>query len=453
MNFEKRIENFISEHQLLNKQKTVLVAVSGGLDSVALLNFLVENGYKCAVAHCNFHLRGENSDLDTEFVKKLAEKYDITLYINDFDTYAIAEQNRESIEMTARNLRYIWFDELLQNNDFQAVAVAHHQNDNAETILLNLIRGAGIRGLAGIRPKRKKIVRPLLCVTRSDIKTYAQEKGLQWREDLTNSDTKFKRNQIRHKILPEIEQQNPAFVQNMSKFADNIFDTITLYNSVVENFTKQILSENSGIFEIDIKTLLNSPAPKTLLFEILQKFDFQVDIVEEILKNINSQSGKKYFSKNYTIVKDRERLLISENKTLENQQFIIEKDTKNIEQPLKISFEIIDKKDIKSLKVGKNIALFDYDKMDFPLRLRTWQSGDYFKPFGLKGKQKVSDFFVNQHFSLLDKQNTWILLSDNKIMWLVNHRTDGRFKITEKTKKVLKMECYASTSLSDRSNT
>jgi len=441
VNFEKKIENFIAEHQLLDKQKPVLLAVSGGLDSVALLHFLVESGYKCAIAHCNFHLRGESSNLDAEFVKKLAEKYEISLYINEFDTLKVAEQNGESIEMTARNLRYSWFDELLQNNDFQAVVAGHHQNDNAETILLNLIRGAGIRGLAGIRPKKRNIVRPLLCVTRSEIEIYAQEKGLKWCEDLTNSDTKFKRNQIRHKILPEIEQQNPAFVQNMSKFADNIFDAITLYNSAVENFTKQILSESNGIFEIDIKTLLSSPAPKTILFEILQKFDFQADTTDEVFKNINSQSGKKYFSKNYTIIKDREKLLISDNKILESQQFIIEKDTKFIEKPIKISFEVIDVKDIKSLKVGKNIVLFDYEKIKFPLTLRTWQAGDCFQPFGLKGKQKVSDFFVNQHFSLLDKQNAWLLISDEKIMWLVNHRADGRFKITEKTEKVFRIEC------------
>ena len=439
--FETKIENFITEHQLLDKQIDVLVAVSGGLDSVALLNFLVENGYKCAIAHCNFHLRGENSDLDTEFVKKLAKKYHIPLYINEFDTLKIAEQNGESIEMTARNLRYGWFDELLQNNDFQAVVVAHHQNDNAETILLNLIRGAGIRGLAGIRPIREKIVRPFLCVTRSEIMSYAQEKGLQWREDLTNLDVKFKRNQIRHKILPEIEHQNPVFVQNISKFADNIYDAIVLYNSAIESFSKQILSEDNGIFKLDIKTLFTCPAPKTLLFEILQKFDFQANTVDEIFENIYSQSGKKYFSKNYKIVKDRKKLLILKNETVDNQQFIIKQDTKFIEKPFKISFEVIDIKEIKSLKVDKNVALFDYDKIAFPLTLRTWQSGDYFLPFGLKGKQKVSDYFVNQRFSLLDKQNAWLLLSDKKIMWIVNYRTDERFKITEKTKKVLSAKC------------
>ena len=437
MNFEKKIENFIAAHQLLDRQKSVLAAVSGGVDSVVLLDFLVENGYKCAVAHCNFHLRGKDSDLDAEFVKKLTEKYAIPLYINEFDTLKIAEQNGESIEMTARNLRYDWFEKLLQDNDFQAVAAAHHQNDNAETVLLNLIRGAGIRGLSGICPKREKIVRPLLCVTRSEIITYAQKKGLQWREDLSNSDTKFKRNQIRHKILPEIEQQNPAFVQNMSKFTDNIFDAITLYNSAIEDFSKKILSQNNDIFLLDTKMLLNCPAPKTILFEILQRFDFQADTVDDIFKNINSQSGKKYFSKNYKIVKDRENLLIYKNKSIENQQFIIEKDTKFIEKPIKISFETLDIKDVKSLKVSKNIALFDYEKIKFPLTLRTWQSGDYFQPFGLHGKQKISDFFVNQRFSLLDKQNSFLLLSDKKIIWLVNHRADERFKITPKTTKIL----------------
>jgi len=437
MIFEEKIEKFIDEQQLLVKQETVLVAVSGGVDSVALLHFLVENGYRCAVAHCNFHLRGESSDLDTEFVKKLTKNYNIPLYINHFDTLKIAKQNGESIEMVARNLRYAWFDELLQNNDFQAVTTAHHQNDNAETILLNLIRGTGIRGLAGIQQQRGKIVRPLLCVTRLEIENYAQKKSLHWREDLTNSETKFKRNQIRHKILPEIEKQNPVFIQNIAKFSDNIYDTISLYNYAVENFTKKILIKKNGIFEIDIKLLLNCPAPKTILFEILQKFDFKTEMVEEIFKNINFQSGKKFFSKKYIIIKDREKLLISENKIIDNQQFTIKDGIKHIKKPLKISFEVVDRKEIKLLKVSKNIALFDYEKIKFPLTLRTWQVGDYFKPFGLKGKQKISDFFINQHFSLLDKQNVWLLISDKKIMWLVNYRTDERFKVTKTTKKIL----------------
>jgi tRNA(Ile)-lysidine synthase len=437
VNFQKKIENFIAEHQLFDKQKPVIAAVSGGLDSVALLNFLVENNYKCAIAHCNFHLRGEASNLDAVFVQKLAEKYSIPLYINEFDTVYIAKRNGTSIEMTARNLRYEWFDKLFQDGDFQAIAVAHHQNDNAETIFLNIIRGTGIRGLAGIYPKREKIVRPFLCVTRSEIRDYAEKKGLQWREDLSNSDTNFKRNHIRHNILPEMEKQNPSLVLSLSKFSENIYDAITLYNSAIDNFSKQIMSKNGDIFSLDIKTLLNSPASKTLLFEILQKFDFQTDIIDEIFKNINSQSGKKYFSKNYQIIKDREKLLISKNKITKNQDFIIEKDTKLIEKPLKLSFEIVKKESVKSLKVNKNTALFDYDTIKFPLTLRTWQAGDYFQPFGFFGKQKISDFFVNQRFSLLDKQKTFLLISENKIIWIVNHRTDERFKITAKTKKIL----------------
>jgi tRNA(Ile)-lysidine synthase len=437
--FENKIENFIAENQLLNRQNAVLVAVSGGIDSAALLHFFVKSGYKCAVAHCNFHLRGENSNRDACFVKQLAKKYAIPFYIHEFNTFATAEKEGISIEMAARKLRYDWFEELLQNNDFQAIIAAHHQNDNAETILLNLIRGTGIRGLTGMRAKRGNIVRPFLCVTRLEIENYAKENGLQWCEDLSNSDTIFKRNHIRYSILPEIEKQNPVFVQSMAKFSSNIFDAIALYNSALEYFSQKIFTENNDFVSLDIQTLLNCPAPKTILFEILQHFDFQSDMINEIFDNINSQSGKKYFSKKFQILKNREKLIVSKIQNIENKQFIIEKNIKLIENPLKISFEIIDKKDVKLLKVEKNIALFDYERIKFPLVLRTWQSGDYFQPFGVLGKQKVSDFFVNQRLSLLEKQNVWLLLSDKKVIWIVNHRADGRFKITEKTEKILKI--------------
>ncbi|MDR2684819.1 MAG: tRNA lysidine(34) synthetase TilS [Prevotellaceae bacterium] len=421
-------------------QQPVLAAVSGGADSVVLLDALIRLGYNCSAAHCNFHLRGEESDNDAFFVENLAKKYNIPFFIKNFDTVIHARENRESVEMTARKLRYEWFEELVQKYNFQAVAVAHHKNDLAETVLLNLVRGTGIRGLAAMKPKREKIVRPLLCVNRSEIISYAQKTMLLFQTDKTNSDINFPRNRIRHNILPEMEKINPAAVEKFSQFSDFMTDTIALYNSGLEKIIKNILFDKNNIIHIDIPRLLNSPAPKTVLYEILKNYGFNFDNVENIYKNLKSHSGKIFLSDKYKIIKDRHFLLLSALKNIDNQQFTIEENMLSIEKPLKMRFEILKRKEIKSLKTTTNVALLDYEKIVFPLVLRHWRAGDSFKPLGAKGFQKISDFFINKHFNLIEKEQTWLMFSAEKLAWVVGHRLDDRFKINSKTRKVMKID-------------
>ncbi|MDR1543778.1 MAG: tRNA lysidine(34) synthetase TilS [Prevotellaceae bacterium] len=440
MFFIKKIGHFIINNRLLKPQLPVLVAVSGGADSVVLLDTLIRLGYNCSAAHCNFHLRGEDSDNDAFFVENLARKYNIPFFLKSFDTAGQARESRESIEMTARKLRYEWFDELVQKFDFQAVAVAHHKNDLAETILLNLVRGTGIRGLAALKPKRDKIIRPLLCVNRLEIESYAQETMLLYCTDKTNSDVNIVRNRIRHNILPEMEKINPAAIEKFSQFSDIIIDAIALYNSGLKQIVRDVFFDKNDIMHIDIPYLLKSPAPKTTLYEILKNYGFNANNVENIYRNIKSRSGKIFLSDKYKIIKDRHFLFLSALENVDNQTFTIEKDTFSVEKPLKMRLSIFKRSEIETIKTPPNVAFFDCKKVKFPLVLRHWQAGDSFRPLGAKGTKKISDFFINQHFNLIEKEQTWLLFSNEKIAWVVNHRIDERFKIDSQTRRVLRVE-------------
>jgi tRNA(Ile)-lysidine synthase len=435
----QKLENYIVANALLDKQKSVLVAVSGGVDSVVLLDALLCLGYECEVAHCNFHLRGKASNDSAKFVQQLSEKHGLKSHFTEFDTKEVADKSGESIEMTARNLRYSWFKTLLQKHDFQAVAVAHHKNDNAETILMNLARGTGVRGLAGIKPKREMIVRPLLCVNRSEIEVYAKNKNLKWCEDKTNKDIDFQRNRIRHKIIPELKKINPSFVETMHKFAENMSSTTAIYNFALDHLCKTIITNDNGICKVNIPLLLKCPATKTVLFEILQQFDFKSIMIDKIFSVLQSQSGKKFFSASHQLIKNRNELIISTLQNTETKQFVIKEGIQNIEDPIKLSFEILDRKTVKYLNTPKNIALLDYEQLIFPLMLRHWRYSDRFRPFGLNGFQNLSDFFINQKLSLIEKDNVWLLESGTKIAWIINHRIDGRFMIRKGTKKILKI--------------
>lgn len=439
MKFAEKIRIFIEKNNLLDIQLPVLVAVSGGVDSVVLLDVLVDLGYKCSVAHCNFHLRGQDSDTDEIFVKNIAKKYAIPLYIRHFDTVGEAKKSRQSIEMTARNLRYEWFDLLVKEFDFQAVAVAHHKNDLAETVLLNIVRGTGIRGISALKPKRDKIVRPFLCVTRSEIESYAAEKKLDFRIDCTNSDVEIVRNRLRHNVLPEMQKINSAVVEKICQFSEFASDAQKIYDYALQQIEKNICFEKNSLKHIDIQQLKKSPAPKTVLFEILKNYGFNSDIIENIYKNLDLQSGKIFLSERYKIIKDRDFLILSKIENIDSQQFTIAENISFIKKPIEINFEILDKKDIASLKMPENIALLDFEKLKFPLILRHWQIGDSFKPLGSNGVKKISDFFINQHISIAEKEKIWLLFSDEKLVWVVNYRIDDRFKIDKKTTKILKL--------------
>ncbi|KGN83060.1 hypothetical protein HW49_00030 [Porphyromonadaceae bacterium COT-184 OH4590] len=440
MVFLRKFNTFIEKNNLLDLNKNLLVAVSGGIDSVVLLDILIRAGYKCSIAHCNFHLRGNDSDQDENFVKRLAKKYDIPIFIEHFDTTKKAMSEKISIEMAARNLRYKWFEEVVQTHNFQAIAIAHHKNDSAETVLLNLARGTGLRGLTGINARRKNIVRPMLCFDRSEVELYAQMHKLNFCIDHTNTDTTFHRNRVRHNILPEFQKINKNFVSQIETFSQIIGEYNAFFDKEIKKYVSKIADFKPNDTEIDIPLLQQSGFAKIILFEITQRLNLPTSLFKEIYRLTESQSGKKIVCRDVNIIKNRDKLLILNNIPKHEQTYKITRQLDNIDQPIPLRFQVIDIQHLKSIKCDKKMALLDYDRLTFPLTIRTWQYGDRFKPLGVKGFKKLSDFFINQKVDIASKHNTFILLEgNNQIVWVINHRIDERFSITDATKKVLKI--------------
>lgn len=419
--FKHRIAQFIKKEQLIQPTDKILVALSGGADSVALLKVLLSLGYYCEAAHCNFHLRGNESDNDESFVRELCRKLNISLHVTHFDTIGYATEKKISIEMAARELRYTWFAEIKEKCQASVIAVAHHQDDSVETILLNLIRGTGINGLKGISPCRNDIVRPLLGVSRSEIMEYLNDTGQAYVTDSTNLSDEYVRNKIRLRLIPLMEEINPSARQSIAETGNHLRETAYIYNRYIEERKKNVLNDEGII----IQALLAEDAPQTLLFEILHPLGFNKSQVDDIYQSLTAQSGKYFVSSTgYRIIKDRTLLII----TPPNQESDFE--------PV-LSFE--EKKYSPGFIIprDKNIACLDADKIDQPLTLRKWQKGDSFIPFGMNGRKLVSDYMTDRKFPLTRKEQQWVLCCGENIVWLVGERTDNRFRIDESSKKVL----------------
>ena len=431
MNTLDIIRDYINRHQLLHYNAPVVVGVSGGADSVALLDILSTLGYSCIAAHCNFHLRGKESLRDEAFATEYAGKKGIPFVKTDFETETYAETKRISVEMAARELRYSWFEEIRSAYKAQAIAVAHHQDDSVETVLLNLIRGTGIRGLSGIDSKNGYIIRPLLAVSRETILMYVRDHQLEYVTDSTNLSDIYTRNFIRLKLLPMMEKINPSVKASIARSAEYLKEVESVFLYMLENARKQILQDD----KISIPLLKTFPAPKTVLYEILKPYGFTSRTAEDIYKGIDKISGITYYSSTYTLIKDRKFLLLHPNKSEENIVYHISRKSHSMEYPVSLSFgeEAVTKE--FQINKSKNIAYFDLEKLRFPLTLRRWNEGDWFIPFGMKGRKKLSDFFSDCKFSLADKRNCWILCSGKEVIWIVGERTDNRFRIDNSTTK------------------
>jgi tRNA(Ile)-lysidine synthase len=436
-----RFLEFIKRKNLYDSSHKLLLGVSGGADSVALTHLVNRLPNMFAVAHCNFNLRGADSDNDERFVKELAGKLGVPCYLSSFPTREYAAENGVSIEMAARELRYNWFEKVRTENDFDFILVGHHLDDVLETFMLNLTRSTGIRGLSGIKPKAGHIVRPLLFATRADVEAYVRENNLDFCTDYTNADTKFKRNAIRHKILPEFESLNPAFKKNLQQTITYLWQTEQIYNEKVEAVRKEVECTDGDWVRIDTLKLRNYEPLQAYLFELLHPFGFNSVVVSEIKESMNGVSGQQFFSASHRLVTDRNELIITTLREEEQQQyFYISKDIKGLKEPvgLELRVETYD----SEYRIEKNpaIALIDYHKLNFPLVLRKWKQGEYFRPLGMKGFKKLSDFLIDEKYSIPEKENTWVLMSDNKVVWVVGKRIDDRFKITGATRKVFRIE-------------
>lgn len=430
-----KVKKYIQDNNLLTDKATVIIGVSGGADSMALLDLLHHLGYECIVAHCNFHLRGQESYRDEYFVEKVATKYKFKYVSANFDTKKYIEEESISLEMAARELRYAWFEKIRKEYKAEKIAVAHHQDDSVETVLINLIRGTGIRGLSGIAPINGKVIRPLLCIFREDILKYLKARHIGFVEDSTNKEDIYIRNKIRLNIIPLLKTINPSVVQAIQKTSENLYHTENIFNAYVEKAKRKVFANN----KIDISTLLKQKEPKTILFEILSPYGFNSATVENIFDSINSQSGKVFYTDQYQLIKDREVFILEPIKDQADNVYTLFEHETSISEPLNMTLEAFRKTASFQIEQAANTIYLDKDKLIYPLIIRKWKHGDKFIPFGMKGHKKVSDYFTDRKFSLIDKSNTWLLCSGDDISWIIGERIDDRFKITNKTIEILKI--------------
>lgn len=436
--FEAMLERFkkhIKSQLNFLKEAKILVAISGGVDSVVLTHLCHRSNLNIALAHCNFNLRGKDSDADEDFVLELGEDLDLEVFVQRFDTQAYAEDNKRSIQMAARELRYQWFTELAEQMQFDYILTAHHADDNLETFLINFTRGTGLEGLTGIPEVNGEFVRPLLPFSSEAILKYAKENNIKWREDSSNASIKYLRNKLRHEVVPILKEINPSLLQSFQTTLGNLNDSSAIIKESIDVFLNKAIeniSDNQVRFKI--AEFKNLASPKPYLFESLKEFGFTE--WNDVLNLLDAETGKQVFSNTHRLIKNREYLLLSPIHSEDHEDIIISETETKKETPIGILF--FDEADA-ILKHESNTIYVDKDKLEYPLKLRKKQQGDIFYPLGMKGKKKLSKYFKDEKFSLLDKENTWLLCSGDGIIWVVNRRADDRFKVDFDTKHILQI--------------
>lgn len=427
----------IEREELLHSGDFVLIGLSGGADSIALAHFLKKQGYPCMALHCNFNLRGKESDRDEAFVKDFCEQMQLPLRVVHFDTVAYAKEHKLSIEMAARELRYSEFEKVLDEGKCSVVAVGHHRDDSVETVLLNLVRGSGIRGLRGILPRNGRVIRPLLNWSKEDILYYIEKNSLNFVTDSSNLSSDFKRNFVRNELLPMMSHLNPSIKDALERTAINLRETERFIDGVLEPLKADFALRR----EIEIEKLKRFSSPEFVLFELLFDYGFNRTVVKDIASSLNSLSGKVFYAESYRLLKDRDYLFLETSEEKEEASVVIENEQafvryfelKNISLE---EFNQIDKRNI-----SPDILYIDMEQLFFPLVLRGWEQGDTFIPFGMSGSKKVSDFFSNMKMPLFDKKKQRVLQNgDGRIIWLVGLRADNRFRVGSTSKRIVSVE-------------
>ena len=430
----RRIQQFIEKNQLLESRKLYLVGLSGGADSVALLLILRELGYRIEAAHCNFKLRGEESDRDEIFVRELCAHYNIPIHVIHFDTKEYANLHKVSIEMAARDLRYGYFRQLCKDINAEGVCIAHHRDDAVETLLMNLLRGAGIHGLTGIRPKNDIVIRPLLCVSRQEILEYLDSIGQSYVTDSTNLVDDVLRNKIRLRVLPLLEEIAPGATVNIDKTANYLREAEQVYEAEMQR-EKSMLSIDAG--EVSITELLQQPSPSAFLHEWLSPLGFNTSQTEQILHAVNGEPGREFMSATHTLVVDRTSLLVEPIRPAMKSIKIPEAGTYRYDDATTYKIDITDEINISK---SADVATIDADKVKFPLTIRPIENGDWFIPYGMTGRKLVSDYLTDKKFSVLQKRRQLVLTDAlGSIIWLVGCRTDNRVKVSNETTKILRI--------------
>lgn len=428
--------------------KKLLIAISGGIDSVVLTRLMKKLNFDISLAHCNFTLRGKESNKDEQFVIDLGEKMQVPTYTIKFETEKYANEKGLSTQMAARELRYNWFDNICKEQQIDYLITAHHKDDVLETFLINLTRGTGLDGLTSIPEINGNIVRPLLPFTQNEILVYAAKNKLQWREDKSNSSIKYVRNKIRHKVIPILKELNPSLLETFYQTLNNLKASQQIVKDRIQNVNDKVSTVHKTETHFDILKLKKLSDPKIYLYELLKNYGFTE--WDDVTNLLDAQSGKQVFSKTHRLVKDRDCLILSKISKSPKTPFTeIHKGTSQISVPINLTFETINipfdnknhqQKIIEELVLNSPQTItIDADKITFPLTLRKWQKGDFFYPIGLQGKKKVSKFFKDEKMSILEKENVWLLCSNNDIIWVIGQRLDERFKVTESTCSILKV--------------
>ena len=437
-----RFQEYITREKLFTRQDKILLTVSGGVDSMVLMSLCVNSGYTVGVAHCNFCLRGRESDEDEILVQEHARKYGIECHNRRFDTVGEMERTGESMEMAARRLRYTWFAELCEEHGYTVIAVAHHIDDSIETFFINLMRGTGLRGLTGIHQQVGRVVRPLMFASRKEILDYALHKHIPYREDSSNKTTKYLRNKIRLGLTPRIREINPRFPFIMSRNIERLMAAQRFIDGAIDHIYAEAVSDEDGIYTIRMENISNADSREFVIYEILSsRFGFKGDVVDGLCRALQSDTtGRRFYSRSHVAYVDRGNIVVTRISDEDNCQVSVQQGQQRAYCGNSVLyFEIVDVDSLPSYNVADNVALLDADKVTFPLTLRRWSEGDTFIPFGMTGRKKVSDFLIDGKVSMAEKNRQFVLISGTEIAWLVGRRIADPFRITDSTERVLRI--------------
>ncbi len=428
--------DFIAQNNLFNHHNKILAAVSGGMDSVVMVHLLNSAGFNFGIAHCNFQLRGDESNNDEAFCRQLAQLFRVPFYTTSFETSSYAGDKKISTQMAARELRYQWFEQVREQSGYDVISLAHHQNDTIETILLNLVRGTGIAGLHGILPKNRKLVRPMLFLNRDEIESLVKENAISFVEDSSNSSTKYSRNKIRLEVVPKLKELNPALEQTFEKNLLYFKEMELLLMQQVAKLKGELFEYHGDEIQLSIEGLKKIEPKRLLFFNLLYEYGFNETVIEDLILSLEKHSGRVFESQDFTMLLDRDKLIIKKKAIIKCEPLLINPNDREVNYG---SYKLNVLHDDSPLIVKNNpMALsVDTEKLVFPLTLRPWQQGDYFYPIGMKTRKKVSDFFIGQKIPLTQKSEVPLLINGNgDIIWIGGYRPDERFKVTENTKKV-----------------
>ena len=441
----KTFEKYVEQHELFSHEDKILLAVSGGVDSMVMLSVFVRLGYNIGVAHCNFGLRGEESDKDTAMVLNECSKLGIVCHNEHFDTLGEMERTGDSMEMTARRLRYAWFNELCCTEGYNVIAVAHHSNDSIETFFINLLRGTGLRGLTGINRQYGKVVRPLLYASRKDILNYAKHNHIPYRNDSSNLSTKYLRNRIRLGLMPMLQEINPRFTTLMQGNLYRLDNAQLFIDAAIEQIRKVTLHSENGIDTIDIAAIDAIYPRDFVIYELLNStYGFKGDVVEELNKALKrGVTDRRFYSRDYVAYLDRGNIMVAKIEEEDNCEVSVTQDSiRSYCGNSVLYYEHTDIDNVNEYRLPSDVALLDEEKLQYPLRLRRWREGDSFVPFGMEGRKKVGDFLTDLKVPVVERKRQFVLLSGEEIVWVVGLRIDERFKIDSKSENILKITKY-----------